>query len=413
MAGDRRAVAAWSLYDLANTIFSFNILSFYFPVWAEETLGASDSHLSIAFSASMVLVALASPLAGALSDRAGRRIPFLAASTLVCVAATAGLGLGPLPVALALYALANVAFQLGLVFYDALLPEVSTSDTVGTVGGAGISAGYLGSFVGLGVGAVLVARLAEPHPWIFAATAGLFALFAIPCFVLAEEPGPSRQREGPQGFAALKRTWRTLREESALARFLVARFLYTDAANTLILFMGIYATQELGISEQAAQLVLATGITGAALGGIGFGRLVDHRGAKPVLSGVLGLWIVALAGAAAVPLLALPVALFWGVAFAAGAALGGTWAADRPLMLELTPEDRIGEFYGVYGMVGRFAAVTGPLVWAGIVDGVPWETVPAVDSGRPIAVLALLVAIAVSAVVLAGVRTGSPAGLDA
>ncbi len=405
---ERRTVVAWSVYDLANTIFSFNILSLYFPVYLESTLGGTDTHWSVAFSSSMLLVAILSPLAGAISDRYGRRIPFLVAATLVCVTATSLLGVPGLTGALVLVAIANLAFQLGLVFYDALLPEVSTPDTVGAVGGAGISIGYVGSFIGLGTGALLLWQLEDAHPWIFVATAGLFLLFALPCFIFVERgdrAAGTRAHTGPRGLAALKRTWATLKEERSLARFLVSRFVYTDAANTLILFMGIYATQELGFTEELSQVVLGVGIAAAIVGGLAFGRWVDRAGAKPVLARVLGLWVVALSLAAAVPLTALPAWLFWVAAALAGAALGGTWAADRPLMLELAPEDRVGEFYGVYGMVGRFAAVTGPLVWAGIVDGIPWEQVPAVESGRPIAVIALVGAIVLAWWILRGVET--------
>lgn len=395
---ERRRVLAWSIYDLANTIFSFNILSFYFPVYLEGTLGGTDTHWSVAFSSSMLLVALLSPLAGAISDRYGRRVPFLLTATLVCVAATSLLGVPGLTGALVLVAIANLAFQLGLVFYDALLPEVSTKDTVGAVGGAGVSLGYVGSFIGLGTGALLLATLEDPHPWIFAATAGLFLLFAIPCFLFVERgtAAGTRAGTGPRGFKALARTWSTLRERSALSRFLVARFVYTDAANTLILFMGIYATREIGFSEALSQGVLAVGIAAAIAGALGFGRWVDDWRAKPVLQIVMGVWVLALGLAAAVPLTALPAWLFWVAAALAGAALGGTWAADRPLMLELTPEGRVGEFYGVYGMVGRFAAVLGPLVWAGVVDGLGW--------GRPAAVGVLLAAIVIASGVLRGVE---------
>jgi UMF1 family MFS transporter len=81
-------------------------------------------------------------------------------------------------------------------------------------------------------------------------------------------------------------------------------------------------------------------------------------------------------------------------------ALGGVWAADRPYRLRLTPPSRIGEFYGLYGMVGRFSAITGPLIWA----GVSWLTItlfhlPA-HVGEGIAVLTLLVLIVISAVIL-------------
>lgn len=394
----RRAVWSWALYDLANTIFSFNILSFYFPIWAKDHLGAADWHLSVAFGGSMALVALLSPILGAVSDRARRRMPFLAATTLGCVGATAVLGLLSLGTALVVYAVANVLFQLGLVFYDALLPEISTAENVGAVGGAGIGLGYVGSFLGLGVGAVLLASLDRPHPWIFAATAGLFLLFALPCFHFVRE---RPRRHVAMGLAAslaqLAGTARDVLANGPLARFLLARFIYADAANTLILFMGIYATREAGYTEEAAQLLLGGGIAAAIAGGLAFGKLVDRLGPQPVLQGVLGLWMGTLLLAAAVPLIPLPQAAFWGVALGAGVSLGGTWAADRPLMLRLTPPERVGEFYGVYGMVGRFAAVVGPLAWALVVDGLGW--------GRPVAVLTLFVGMVVAALVLRTVRS--------
>lgn len=401
-------MVGWTLYDLANTIFSFNILSVYFPIWVVDELGARDSTISVAFSASMVLVAVLSPLLGAVTDKVGRRLPFLVASTLGCVTATALIGWSTLTVALVLYATANLLFQLGLVFYDALLPEVSTAEDVGGVGGAGIGIGYLGSFIGLGVGAVLLATVEMPHKWIFLATAILFLVFALPCFLFVREP--SRPSAGGTGVgtvlketvAGLAGTARDLRELPGLGRFLGARFLYTDAANTLIIFLGIYTTQEIGLSEQGAQFVLAAGIAAAVVGGFLFGHLVDRHGPKPVLQRVLLLWMATLALAAAVPVLDWPLWAFYLSAVGAGLALGGTWAADRPLMLRLTPPDRVGEFYGLYGMVGRFAAVVGPLVWGGVVDGLGW--------GRPAAVLTLLVAIALSAVVLRGVpAAGVPA----
>lgn len=406
----RRAVIGWMLYDLGNTIFSFNILSFYFPVWVKGHFNALDIQISLAFGLSMGFVACTSPPAGALSDRAGRRMPFLVASTVLCVACTALLGVFGLAAALLLYALANVFFQLGLVFYDSLLPVVSTPETVGWVGGAGIGIGYVGSFVGLGTGALLLALLPDPHPAIFAATAGLFLLFALPCFLFVRERGAGASGEVGSGerrprasitsevaavVVGLRRTARDVFAHRALGRFLLARFIYADAANTLILFMGIYATREAGFTEQRAQFLLGAGIAAAILGGLAFGKWVDRAGAKPVLQRVLGIWMFTLALAAAVPLVPLPQPVFWLVAAGAGIALGGTWAADRPLMLLLTPPGRVGEFYGVYGMVGRFSAVLGPLIWGVIVSVLHW--------GRPVAVLSLLLAMVIAAVVLRGV----------
>lgn len=395
----RRAVASWTVYDLANTIFSFNILSFYFPVWAKDHLGAADAHIAVAFSGSMVLVALVSPLAGALSDRASRRMPFLVATTVMCVATTAILGVGGLGTALILYAAASFFFEIGLVFYDALLPDVSTPESVGIVGGAGVGIGYLGSLVGLAVGAVLLATTEDPHPLIFLATAALFLALAIPCFLFVREaPRPSRL--GGLRFvdvaADLRRTAADVVRIGPLGRFLLSRFLYADAANTMIIFMGIYATRDAGFTQEEAQSLLAAGILAAVLGGFAFGRAVDRLGAKPVLALVLWLWVAALAAAIAIPVLDIPRDAFWLVALLSGASLGGTWASDRPLMLRLTPAGRVGEFYGVYGMVGRFSAVLGPLLWGLIVDGLGW--------GRPAAIGALLVMMLVAWVVLRGVE---------
>ncbi|MDX1611148.1 MAG: MFS transporter, partial [Candidatus Thermoplasmatota archaeon] len=112
--------------------------------------------------------------------------------------------------------------------------------------------------------------------------------------------------------------------------------------------------------------------------------------------GVLVLWILTLLLAAAIPTLPLAQGWFWVAAVGAGLALGGTWASDRPLMLQLTPDHRVGEFYGLYGMVGRFAAVLGPLLWGLVVD--------TLGLGRPVAVLTLVGAMVLASFLLAGVE---------
>jgi len=115
-------------------------------------------------------------------------------------------------------------------------------------------------------------------------------------------------------------------------------------------------------------------------------------GPKRSLNAVLWIWMAAFAWAAAVGFFRLPGATFWPVPVLAGIAMGGTWAADRPWMLLLAPPERIGEFYGLYGMVGRFSAITGPFLWALIAD--------TLGLGRPAALLSLLAIVAASYVIL-------------
>ncbi|MEK7767076.1 MAG: MFS transporter, partial [bacterium] len=119
------AVASWVLYDLANTIFSMNIVSLYFSLWVVNVMHGSDAQYGFVNAVSMGVIFLGSPLLGALTDQAPRRMPFLALSTLGCVALTLVLGQGGLGWSLVAYGAANILYQAGLQFYDALLPEVS------------------------------------------------------------------------------------------------------------------------------------------------------------------------------------------------------------------------------------------------------------------------------------------------
>jgi UMF1 family MFS transporter len=157
-------------------------------------------------------------------------------------------------------------------------------------------------------------------------------------------------------------------------------------------------TREQG--RQQGQLILGVAITFAVIGGFTWGWLVDRLGPKRTLTYVLYCWVVIFAGAASVGILGLPLSALYVVACAAGFALGGIWAADRPYMLRLTPPTRIGEFYGLYGMVGRFSAITGPLIWAGVTAitiermGLPPQV------GQGIGVLILLSMILISYVIL-------------
>lgn len=388
------SVAGWVLYDLANTIFSLNIVSLYFSLWVVNVMGAGDATYGLASSLSMAAIFVASPFLGALSDQAPRRMPFLVISTLICVGATLLLGQGGLARSLIAFGIANIAFQAGMQFYDALLPEVSTEETRGRIGGLGIAAGYLGSVIGILTGRALLGGVeALPAPAqtaryvvLFQVTALLFLVFSLPCFLLLRERVRTGRRLTAHSAAAAFRqvpaTLRSIRRYPGLARFLIGRFFYTDAVNTVIAFMGIYVTNEVGFSAEEASRVLLVAILCAVAGGLVWGRVVDRIGPKRTLDRVLGLWVVTFVWAAAVGLLKLPGATFWPVPCLAGIALGGTWTADRPYMLRLTPPDRIGEFYGLYGMVGRFAAITGPAIWALVAD--------VLGLGRPAAVLTLL-----------------------
>jgi UMF1 family MFS transporter len=426
----RSAVVGWVLYDLANTIYSMAIVSLYFSIWLRDAVGRErvDGVYSLVTAISMAIIFVASPVLGALTDQARRRIPFLVVSTLICVIFTALLGQGGLYATLAAFIVSNISYQAGLQFYDALLPEVSTEENRGRIGGIGVGVGYLGSYLGVGAGLFILTVLKQPTQAIFPVVAALFLLFAIPCFVFVRERGNLRAR--PLSWGSVRRAARqsleTLRHAGdypGLMRFLLGRMFYTDAINTVISVMGLYvinqvvrsgvqAAQAQGLSGAAldqaraqleaqgatqAQIILLGAITFAVIGGFVWGRVVDRIGPRRTLRIVLFCWMGLFVLAAAVGLLGLPIWVFYIVAALAGIALGGVWSADRPFMLRLSPPARIGEFYGLYGMVGRFSAITGPLLW-GLIVGVLFAGNP--DVGQPVGVLVLLVLVVISYLIL-------------
>lgn len=393
----RRATAAWILYDLANTIFSFVVVSFYFAPWITDDLGGRDSHFAVAFSASMLVVLLLSPVLGAVSDRTGR-IPFLLVSTLVAVVATALLGSGvflgfdreaTLWAAIAFFALGNIGFQLGLVFYDALLPSVSTPATIGRIGGIGVGVGYLGSVVGLAIAALVLGADPNGEPLLFVLSALAFLVFALPAFVFIRERRSTVP--GPPLAETLRGVWSTVRalpRTPRLGRFLAGRILYADTVNTLILVLGNYAVHEAGFVQEEIgyAVLLGLGIVFAVLSAPFWGLLVDRAGPKHTLDVVLWLWCFTLAITALHPLLGLDQAVFYMIGSLVGVCLAGTWSADRPLLVGLSRPERVGELFGLSAMAGRFAAVIGPLVWALTVDVLLRDH----ELARPVAVFNLL-----------------------
>jgi UMF1 family MFS transporter len=409
-----RAVVSWVLYDLANTIFSMGVVSVYFSVWVRDKVGPqrADSVYGIITAISMALIFFSSPLLGAMTDRARRRMPFLVVSTVVCVFFTALLARFGFYITAVFFVIANVAYQAGLQFYDAMLPEVSHEGNRGKISGIGVGVGYLGSYIAVGLG-MDFAFGSDNKPFLFLMIAICFLLFALPCFIFVKERGNPHPREVfsmkmlRESTGETIRTIRSGREYPGLVRFLVGRIFYTDPINTVISIMMLYTinvAEHTGLThdqgEETGKKIMMTAITFAVIGGFVWGWLVDRWGPKRTLNYVLYLWTGVFLLAAAIGIVGLPLGTLYVVACSAGVALGGVWAADRPYMLRLTPPDRIGEFYGLYGMVGRFSAITGPLIWAVVTRLTITILGMSPQVGQGIGVLVLLALIVVSYVIL-------------
>ncbi len=359
-------IFSWALYDFANTIFSMNILSLYFPLWVTGELGGKDIHYSVALSLSVLMAAVSMPVIGACSDQRKSRMPWLIVLTLISCAFTVGLGaIKPeLYVALALFAVANFGFLAALVPYDSLLPEVSAGERVGWVSGLGVSLGYLGSIGGL----LMVRPFVSWHgrAAAFIPTGLLFLVFSLPLFFVVRDPAerpPKKPLKIRRGFRRIRNTVLHTRRYPGLLRFLVSNLLYSDAVNTVIVFMAVYASKVIGMSDASINTFLQISTVFAAVGAIAAGKITDYLGPKRTLMLVLSCWTFTLLLACA----SFSKTLFWAVGPLAGISLGGTWVSSRALVVRLTPPRKFGEVYGLYNLGGKFGFVLGPLVWGGIV----------------------------------------------
>ena len=401
-------VLAWAFYDFANTIWALNILSLYFPLWVVQDMDAKQSTLSITLSSSMLLVAIVSPALGAVSDQTGKRLQFLASAVLITVICTVLFGLPhKLGFTLGLFIIANFAYQSGNVFYDSLLTTISRFEIRGTVSGLGVAFGYVGSFSGI----ILIAPIASNWGRVstFMPTGVAFLLFSLPCYLFIKETPSGKGLSVNLLKESYVQIYQTIRQHSQhinLFRFIAARFLYVDAINTLLVFMAIYLTEVIGFNDSTVRVLLLTSASSAIIGSFLYGRLTDYLGPKNTLFIILAQWIVVFIGLAATssPL------FIWVIGFLTGTALGGTWTADRTLLTRLAPPSQIGEFFGLYQLAGKFAAVIGPLIW-----GVTVESLAELGNMRfRIAILALLINVVLGLLTLTLVKlpTKQPNGLD-
>ena len=384
----RITVLSWIIYDFANSIFPAAMTGLYFSLWVIQDNKIEDVWYSLTLSSSMIIAAVTLPLMGAFSDQKQRRMPFLVGYTFSCIALIALIGLvdrlfppsfsrGVL--GLILFALANCSFQGCTVFYNTLLPLISNSKTMGKISGLGVAAGYLGTVVGLMVVTPFVEGEIPFLNWkinwlttgsrgaAFIPTALFFLVFSLPLFFFVRE-GNFPHSQNITEFSRL--TWKSFRQRllkvrkyPSVVRFLTANFLFEDAITTLTAFAAIYAQMVLGVSDSLKVLFLIIFATFAILGSILSGFIADRVGARNTLVMVLIGWIFSVGIAVStrnLPILGIMGALI-------GIFLGATWTVTRPFLIELSPPEMLGEFFGLYSLSGRFASMIGPLIWGAVV----------------------------------------------
>ncbi len=367
------AQGSWALYDFANTMFSFAVVSGAIGLYLikDTQFGERDGNvvLSLAIVISVGINALVSPVLGAFSDRGGRRMPFLLFFTALCIGGTFFISDFPPVIGVILFIVANFAYQAALIYYDATLKVVSSPASRGKLSGIGTGIGYCGTvFIGL-----LIFLLDIPVEDRFRWTSILFLVFAIPIFWFVREPHrpdeqPLTRADIADSFGQLKRSLADAGEVPGLWRFLIGRFFYSDAVNTVIVVMSIVVVKTMGLTDANANMILLM-LTFVAIGmSFVWGWLADRYGPKRTLVWVLASWAFGLVlGGVAIGFGKAGLVPFLIAGAILGSGLGGVQVADRVLMVRLSPPAKIGEFFGIYGLVGKGSQVVGQLLYGAII----------------------------------------------
>ena len=372
----RREVWGWSMYDFANSGYTTVVITALFNAYFVGVVAQDQPWATLAWTAALsisyLLIIISAPAIGAYADAHANKKKLLALTTIGCVLFTAALywaGPGDVALAMVLIIASNFFYGTGENLNGAFLPELAKSGALGKVSGWGWSFGYLGGLTSLGVALAYVnwaqaagKSAADFVPVTMVLTAALFALSSVPTFLFLRERAVARPRAPVTLRDSLRRFMASLssaRQYPDFLRFLLCGACYQAGISTVIALAAIYAEQVMHfVTEQTLMLIMLVNIT-AAIGAFGFGYLQDRIGHRLTLSITLVGWIV-------MTLLAYfseSAPMFWAAANLAGLCMGASQSAGRAMVGLFAPAERRAEFYGLWGVATRFAAVIGPLTY--------------------------------------------------
>lgn len=382
----RATVWAWSLYDFANSSFTTLVVTFIYAAYFTRGIAENEVSGTVlwsrAIAATAIVVALLSPYIGTIADRGGYRKRFLFLSTAICIGATVALffpGSGQTTAALFCFIVANIAFEMGNVFYNAFLPDIAPQEKIGRISGYGWGLGYAGGLLCLVVALVTLIYPEEP---LFGFSkdngsnirasnllvAAWFALFSIPMFVVVRERKTPLLPDDNGLFRSTWRqflsTFREIRTYRQVFRLLLARLIYNDGLITVFAFGGIIAQNLFGFTFAEITVFGIALNLAAGLGAFLFGYLDDRLGGKKtILISLIGLSI-----ATVIVIVSSGKLMLWIAGLVIGLLAGPNQSASRSLLGRFVPFNKENEFYGFFAFSGKATAFLGPLLLGTLID---------------------------------------------
>ncbi len=374
----RRNIWLWSFYDFANSLALINV-SLYFGPWFIAEHGKSDVWITVSVALTTILMLAILPALGHLSDKIGRRMPFLAVCTILSVLSLLALGLvgssvqnWTLPVTIlifALYSLFNLFYLSCFTFYDSLLRSLQQQGkSLEGLSGLGMGIGQIGNVVGLfaalplAKGNLTLFGLGG-RPAIFILAPFLFLITSLPVFIFYKE-----ERAHVSGTEKLGRTWketyrdlRHIRRYPGVLPYLLTYALFADALLTLQLFASFYLERVGHMDDAKKTMTFLFAMIFGLIGSFASPLLVRMFGSrKRAISACIALWAAALViiAFATHPL------LFGAMITLNGFSYGALFSLSRAFFAALIPEDKQAQMFSVYSVFERTASVAGPIVWS-------------------------------------------------
>lgn len=371
---DKKARHAWYLYDFGNSAYAAIVLLAVYSAYFKDVVvgGAEGTRLwGISVGIAAILVAVMSPIFGTIADFTKSKKKLLLIFTIMAIVFTALLFFvreGNVFFGMLFFILAEIGYRAAQVFYDALLSDVSTPESVNTVSGKGWAIGMFGGIIALLVVLLPIQMLGNRMiPFAFLITALIYLISSIPTFLHVEEKQePESLPEGVNviglAFSKLFDTFRSVKKHKEFVKYAFAFLVYNDGIMMLMDFAAIIGATIFGLGQIELIIFVIVIHFSGSLGAFLFGSLADKKSSKDAIIVSLLILIASVTALFFIETLS----AFYVVGFFAGFSLSAAQAVSRSMVSQLAPPSQSAEFFGFLSVAGRTSTFVGPLVFSTI-----------------------------------------------
>ena len=369
----KKQIISWSLYDFANQPYTTLIITFIYSAFFVNYIAGDEQQGTFlwanAISITAITVAFISPILGAIADNTGYRKSFLVFFTLICCLFTSLLYFpdkGDVFLALTFVVVSNISFEMGTVFCNSYLNDLSSKKNIGKISGNAWGLGFVGGLLALLVSFLLFdVNNSSEVKQVNLFVAAWFLIFSLPTFFFLNDSKRQKinKKNISSSFSSILQTFKEISKYKIIVRFLIARLFYNDGLITIFALGGIFAIGTLNFSMQEVLILGIVLNVFAALGSFVFGLIEDRIGVRKVINLSLVILVISTFLAFISPWTIYPKLFFWISGVLLGTMVGPNQSCSRSYMAQIIPEDKKNEFFGFYAFTGKATSFLGPLMF--------------------------------------------------